>query len=487
MSEPSKKPGAGLSAFFGGYIGFVVLGSALQALFWMALILINPFGISSAADRVSESIFLKFYAFAYPSFTHASARDQILVVLYDEKTGLPKEGEWPLPRSTHAELIRRILDMQPRAVFLDILFDTQKGGDRSQTSAMLDAARGARARTKPTAPVFFASYAEDDTHKLVDLIAALPVTRTGTKVLPGQAYRAPVEYTALTNHYPLTDTHKENGALTAAAALYNAYKPGPFDKKLAPLHPGEDDMLVAWGAALPSKHGRDAKAFPGCLHYFEDSSDRWHGIGYALGTAIFGRFPDQDFGWDKLQPCAYHQMVSAADFFDTKPAREAELERLVEGSYVLIGARVAGIGDEIVSPVNGKLPGVYLHAMALDNLLSFNAKPIVFSSAYMPIQTVLIFLALVCGRLLYERRILPKTRPGAALALAERLGVIALFAILSALFLFVMLIEWHWPPYNWGAVFAVSTTEVLAGTGRLFLILVAGAAGARWGEHAPAN
>jgi hypothetical protein len=46
-------------------------------------------------------------------------------------------------------------------------------------------------------------------------------------------------------------------------------------------------------------------------------------------------------------------------------------ERLIEDRVVFYGTGLLGVSDLVASPTNGPLPGVYTHAMALNNLLSF--------------------------------------------------------------------------------------------------------------------
>lgn len=40
----------------------------------------------------------------------------------------------------------------------------------------------------------------------------------------------------------------------------------------------------------------------------------------------------------------------------------------------MIGADLKAVGDNAFSPLHGRLPGVHVHAMALDNLISFNGR-----------------------------------------------------------------------------------------------------------------
>jgi hypothetical protein len=53
------------------------------------------------------------------------------------------------------------------------------------------------------------------------------------------------------------------------------------------------------------------------------------------------------------------------------PDRYGKLEEYLSDRIVFYGASIAGASDVAFTPTHGRLPGVYLHAAALDNLLSF--------------------------------------------------------------------------------------------------------------------
>src|SRR5262245_40746205 len=108
--------------------------------------------MSSAADRASESIFLKLYAAVYPE----TGRDQIKVVIVDE-TDLPfyegASGQWPLQFENHVRLIEAIRAFKPKGVFVDILFDTTQHREPKEMAAYVD-----RLNAGDGPPVVFASY-----------------------------------------------------------------------------------------------------------------------------------------------------------------------------------------------------------------------------------------------------------------------------------------------------------------------------------------
>ena len=77
-----------------------------------------------------------------------------------------------------------------------------------------------------------------------------------------------------------------------------------------------------------------------------------------------------------LRPCFYFTTLSAADIRD--PANLGRvgkdpvelLSGLLHNKVVMIGTQVRTVRDTVVEPLGIEVPGVFLHAMALDNLLA---------------------------------------------------------------------------------------------------------------------
>lgn len=78
---------------------------------------------------------------------------------------------------------------------------------------------------------------------------------------------------------------------------------------------------------------------------------------------------------DQLQLCPPQRVLYVDELMAmVRSPNESERERvksIVEGSIVLVGGQIEGVQDYVVSPVHGSLPGVFFHAMALDNLITF--------------------------------------------------------------------------------------------------------------------
>ena len=50
----------------------------------------------------------------------------------------------------------------------------------------------------------------------------------------------------------------------------------------------------------------------------------------------------------------------------------SDVKNILEGKYVVYGAGFVGEIDSVSTPISGQLPGLYVHATALDNLLETN-------------------------------------------------------------------------------------------------------------------
>jgi hypothetical protein len=68
------------------------------------------------------------------------------------------------------------------------------------------------------------------------------------------------------------------------------------------------------------------------------------------------------------EECAYTNTISVAHLLGTF---DPQVEQVIRGKAVFYGASFVAAGDRVVSPTYQDLPGVYLHAMAYDNLVSF--------------------------------------------------------------------------------------------------------------------
>ncbi len=67
--------------------------------------------------------------------------------------------------------------------------------------------------------------------------------------------------------------------------------------------------------------------------------------------------------------CPYTRTISVVQLLDSSSDRD--VVEALRGKAVFYGASFQMVGDRVISPVYDELPGVYLHAMAYDNLVTF--------------------------------------------------------------------------------------------------------------------
>jgi CHASE2 domain-containing sensor protein len=434
-----------------GYILQIALASVLQTAFWLLALLSDPFGMATAADRASEAVFLRLYPIIYP----ATQQDSIRVVMIDDEA-LPMKPfgskEWPLEYNEYAELISRVLAQKPRGVFVDLLFDTEIRRDFEPLQQMI------RSIPRDGPPVVFATYADEKAKIL------LP-PELGFK--GGGAMKGVVELVSDAHHYQI-GLGRADGAASAGVVLYNATMMKPSDR--IPI--GKNgQFLVAWGNTLP----KDAATDPNCENIVDSPDSRWNAFVHSIWSGLSGAIPlqtrtDEHSSWQRMQPCPYHTEISARDVMQLD---DSTLKSQLKDKYVLIGADVKGSGDIVNSPVHGQLPGVFLHAMALDNLLTFKGKPLEKNAWVDLLQAALIFLCTFAGGVLFSHR-QASTSPGSALqSLGLRMGAWLSFACILAILIVVLLrLEIPIAPYNWGGVLSIGLAVFFAGAGRDLLALV---------------
>ncbi|MBT4815151.1 MAG: CHASE2 domain-containing protein [Lentisphaerae bacterium] len=126
---------------------------------------------------------------------------------------------------------------------------------------------------------------------------------------------------------------------------------------------------------------------------------RYKGVGvgsFAVGPGNACRLEEQTFPTDTRGallldfPSRRHRVISAADLLLSQKARlEGEEPEIwpedLAGKIVILGSTATGVhADRIATPVEGSLPGVHVHAVALDNLLN--------NRAFQPVRAWVAFL-----------------------------------------------------------------------------------------------
>ncbi|MDH3064438.1 CHASE2 domain-containing protein [Achromobacter insolitus] len=268
-------------------------------------------------------------------------RNDTTVVLIDDDSLDQQKGAWPVPYRTHARWLRNIgLIHKPKAIFLDITFG--------------------RERDDPTLPELTAALCELRDADIPVFLAALPDIvgdlrlRSGLESPAGEApcfTMVDVRYTPskvdrLVWSYPLwTGEHARSAALAIAQ-----------DAAGVSIARTDEAMALTWGVDNLDQRRFSMECRQARGGYME-----------MLPSYLRSLLGDPD----AAQPiCPYTRALTLSEL-RAPDADSTRLADMLTGRYVMIGAALSGFNDTVLSPVHDSIPGVFMHAMALDNLLTY--------------------------------------------------------------------------------------------------------------------
>lgn len=409
--------------------------------------MIDPFGVESAAADASLATFQRLYAPFYPS-----ERQQDIVVVAIENHDLPltedAESDWP-PRFDHyARMIDVIAgqgDFKPAGLFFDLLLDR-----RSTAGDPIDSLCAAIERAKARGvDVIFAAHPDLGRPAAFEDCETQPVITSAT-------------WRARDGAYGLSFEIGDKIFPTAAADLYRRSLDGEtdidaFDAALADREKtSSNDLTVMWGARAPVFN-------QACVPPVAEGA-RWR---QSLRLVLSGVAldPDRRQEFMQQQKCLYHPQFSARQVMGaTTPAQRRLAAGYFDGKFVFVGAALSDGLDYHPSPVHGMAPGVYLHAMALDNLLTYgtsyvrrpNDLKVPLTGAKLGagdlLQAATLFLlAGVMALLTRRQRGRDRFTEFRAGALARLAAGGALFSVVAAT-VSITFFVYRWTPLNWGGV-----------------------------------
>jgi len=301
--------------------------------------------------------------FNYPP----QVRDQITVVMYDQEFLQASQSAWPISYQDHADALLRLVsdpNARTKAIMLDITFGQERNDPT--VSTLLQALCSIQNDYK--VPVFLAALPSPKDGQLT-VRSGLSADQTkGEKIcftLVGVDYVPdPLDGIAwsyqMSRH--LTDAGWQSGP-AVGPDLQPTYRSAAMAiaQDAAHLELGEETVPLAliWGHNSANQVDK-----PESLSRCRPGQARLKNLIPGVLRQI----------WEEpLQRplCPYHQTLSMAQL---GVLTEAELSPYLAGKYVFVGAKVPGYNDFADSPVHGLIPGIYMHAMALDNLLTYQDK-----------------------------------------------------------------------------------------------------------------
>ena len=319
------------------------------AAFIVLLAILDPFGLASSSDKASSQWLSRLFASSYPS----TGQQQVAVILIDDAYLMRNQTSWPMPYGEQSKLFKRLLAYKPKAVFVDLLYSHDHSfGDPARGSQLL--ANVFERYQRQGIPLWLANtgVVRGEAGQANTLAPFVEVSRPGL-----------VAWEGVDDKYPLAVNTPIGLMETPALAMYRYFcstqpcKQPPVDAQAAA---NRQPIAVQWGLKLAPEQARiaDIGHCAPARHFLLEAVAQ-------LFQAVFWKLDDS-----AQARCPYTLTLSASDLEVSDPQDQELIAELLRDRLVLVGANITSTGDLVESPVHGQLPGVYLHAMALDNLIN---------------------------------------------------------------------------------------------------------------------
>lgn len=402
------------------------LGLAAWAI-WAAAVLwvacFDPFDLDSRAEAAAESTIQRLLASQYPA--RAGANIALVEGQLSDRDDNRLNLSLPLSPAVQAQLVDALVAAGVRAIFIDseyrnppnasseegedLFAALEPGGAASPTGhkELVEALRAARAAG---IPVLIGPVGE---HKQLTELAA-------------SAERTEVSWDA---EHPADYPLRNESGITAAGDLYRIACSGPAPMAGCSKRLVEDiaksrapPIALRFGANYPPEQWRFAGED-------EAKACRSRSLTATLRMELRGK--------RREKPCTNHLVVPVSAILLAQNQFPV-LAKMLRGRIVLIGSG-PGVGDDHTVPGVGTVPGVAIHATALDNLLTWGTRyprwPADFGEDWQfgpdELLKLAVLLLLPVGLTLAAKRL--QTRDLSPKALALRTMMLSGFVVASLL------------------------------------------------------
>ncbi|QDP01969.1 CHASE2 domain-containing protein [Thalassotalea sp. PS06] len=309
--------------------------SPLKTLCLVAIILLDPLGLVTATNQASSNFIDRIKSVYYSNY----GQHNVVVIFIDDEFLRNTNETWPLSYQQQAVLYRRALSLKPQALFIDLIFaqDRSEEGDELYKLNAL-----------------FRDY--HSKFNIKTFLADLDSANSTSQFLNNYPYKGLVAWSGYKNQYPLLKGNQK----TAAFILYQEYCKN-FGCNFDPFY-FQQPLHVQWGFNFSDKQ-----------QYFTKTSNCkpkesiTNSLTNLFISDMFWRFQEDKF----IQNCPYTLTIPASLLLSRDEQVKKSLKKALTNKIVLIGASIDGAKDLVHSPVHGKIAGVFYHAMALDNLISY--------------------------------------------------------------------------------------------------------------------
>lgn len=344
----ARRPDRGHMEALSKRVPYWFLVAALTA-FAAFQIWMNPFGFSDLVQRYSQDVADLLITGPYVYGTEG--RDKVSVAIIDEDTLQELQAPWPWRYGDHARMLNALLAYKPKAVVVDFLFVDSRP-DQTLPELVDTIARYRKAHV----PLYFEGgiklpFGENPLRP--------EIARTGVPILdPTLPVNAGVARQYNTTGLCFNQKPDADGACPSLAfRVYRDLYPGRLRRV-------DGMMELVWGTkTAPENHWitytRDDGSQVSCTAGETGMLERWY-------LAFF------DPGAVKT-PCPYTGEFPVSALMSHPD--DADVVKMATGRVIFYGGALQGAQDKIYTPVNDLLPGVFVHAMAMDNLITFQGRP----------------------------------------------------------------------------------------------------------------
>jgi CHASE2 domain len=351
-----------------------LLRGALHSLLLAAVALFflnfNLVGTASPSKRYSQDLVYAWFgdeAWLYPRTAAPAAgkpaAPHVVVVMIDEQALTLRGARWPVPVEFHAQLLAELEVLRPRGILLDfLLIDPAPRDDICDLLTI-----GARLRREGI-PLYLAVTRGED---LATLDAAGCRDASGARIsaggvfMPVSVQRQADDSDFVGRHYPFEQRADRDppgsGITSAAVQMYCDARPAP------------QRCVTQLTAAMPASAGFELAWSP----TGDPFNQRWSAQSCVETVSPLRAILNKP-ALPRESRCPPVATLFARVLLDPAedPSLGAEqLFTLTDGAFLMVGGNFRGSGDLVTTPLHTLLPGVYYHAVALQNLLAFDGRP----------------------------------------------------------------------------------------------------------------
>ncbi len=322
-----------------------VLVSFASFQIWM-----NPFGFSDLVQRYSQDV--SDLLITGPHFYGTEGRDKVSVALIDEDTLHQLKMPWPWKYGDHARALDALLQYKPKAVVVDFLFVDSRADD-----TLKDLVAEIGRYRKAHVPLYFEGginlpYGENPLRP--ELAATgVPIVDPAVPINSGVAR----QYNATGRCFNQKPDGEGNCPSLALRVFRDVYG------KQYPLPHINDMMELVWGTRTAPEN-----------HWITSTDENGNQRQCLEQMNIFRRWYLAFFDTGAVKsPCPYTAEFTV-DALYLHPD-DKDVVKMAGDHVIFYGGALEGAQDKIYTPVNALLPGVFVHAMAMDNLITLHGQP----------------------------------------------------------------------------------------------------------------